>query len=54
MKTLRVELTAEGKSLAEAKIQMYIPGSCTITIIICNSDDATQPYTHKMHKRIQI
>ena len=31
----------------------YIPGRCTITITICNSDDATQPHTQEMHRGIQ-
>ena len=31
----------------------YIPGRCTITIIICNSDDVTQQYTHEMRLCIQ-
>ena len=28
----------------------YIPGRCTITVIICNGDDATQTHTQEMHK----
>ena len=31
----------------------HIPGRCTITITICNSDDATQPHTQEMYCRIQ-
>ena len=43
--TLREEVTIGGRILAEAKIQgRHIPGRCTITITICNSDDATQPH----------
>ena len=53
MGSWRVELTTGGRSLTEAKIQRYIPGRCTITIIICNSDDTTQLHTQEMHRRIQ-
>ena len=31
----------------------YIPGRCTLTITIFNSNDATQPHTQEMHSRIQ-
>ena len=53
MKTWRVELTVGGESLAEAKTQKYIPGRCSITITIHNSDDTTQPHTQEMHSQIQ-
>ena len=51
----RVELTAGGRSLPEGKIQSgrYITGRCTITITICNRNDAAQPHTQEMHRRIQ-
>ena len=49
MKTWRVELTAAGKSLAEAIIQRGIfQGE-----YIRNSDDTTQAHTQEMHRRIQ-
>ena len=55
MKTWRVELTAGGKSLTEAKIQRGIlKKRCTIIITIYNCDDAIQQQTQKMHNRIQI
>ena len=47
-----MELTAGGKSLAEAK--MYIPRRCTITLTICNSDDASQPQIQEMHCWIKL
>ena len=53
MGTLRVELTSGGKSLPSKDPESYIPRRCTITISICNSDDATQPHTQKMHSQIQ-
>ena len=33
--------------------ERYIPGRRTITITICISNDATQPYTQGMHRQIQ-
>ena len=48
MNTGRQKLTVEGRSLAETKIQSGI-FLCTITIIILNSDTATQPQTRPMH-----
>ena len=42
MKTWGVELTAEGRSFAKAKIQRGIfPGDAPITVTIHNSHDAT-------------
>ena len=42
MKTLRVELTAEGRRLAEAKIQRgIVQRECSITLTIHNCHDAT-------------
>ena len=46
-----MELTAGGRSLAEANIQRGICSrKCTITITIHNYDDATYPHAQKMHK----
>ena len=43
METKRVELTPGGKKLSRSKDpERHIPGRCTITITICNSDDGTQ------------
>ena len=41
----RDELIARGKSLTKVKIKRIIPGRRAITIIISNSDDATQSHT---------
>ena len=49
MKTWREELTPGGSEGPER----YIQGGCTINITICNSDDATQPNTQEMQRRIQ-
>ena len=46
METWRVELTARGKTLAEVKIQRYIPGRCNITA--CKNS-----HSQKMYSRIQ-
>ena len=49
-----LELTAEGKKLSRSKDpEIHIPGRCTITITIYNSDDATQPHTLEMHRQKQ-
>ena len=54
MKTWRVELTAEGRSMAETKIQRGIfQGDALSPITIHNSHDATEPHTQKMLCRIQ-
>ena len=54
MKAWRVEMTAGGKSLAEAKTpRVIVQRRCTITITVCNSDDATQLHTQEMHCRIK-
>ena len=45
MKNWRVELAAGWKNLADDKIQRYIPGRCTITITICDSDETTWLHT---------
>ena len=45
MENWRVELTDGGKNLTEVKILGGISTRCAITIIICNNDVATQPYT---------
>ena len=48
MENCRVELTAEGKSLTEVKIQRgNLPRTCTITITIHNSDNTTQLHVRK-------
>ena len=48
MKTWRGELTAEREKLNRSEDpERYIPGRCTITINICNSDDAIQPHTQE-------
>ena len=41
----KVELIAGGKTLAEVKIQRHLPGKCTFTITICDSNDVTQLHT---------
>ena len=33
--------------------ERHIPGKCTITITICNSDDTTQSHSQEMHRWIQ-
>ena len=33
--------------------ESYIPGRCTINIIICKSDDATKQHTQEIHRRKQ-
>ena len=54
METWRVELTTGGKSLAEAKIQRGIfQGDALLTLHICNSNDATQPYTQELYRQLQ-
>ena len=54
METFRVQLTAVEKKFSWGKDpERYIPERCTITITICNSDDATQSHTREMHWRIQ-
>ena len=47
IKKLEVELSAEGKTVAEAKIQRVpLLGRCTFTIIIYNKNDDTQLHTY--------
>ena len=33
--------------------ERILAGRCAITIIICNSRDATQSHTYEIHKRLQ-
>ena len=42
MEKWRVELTAGKKLSRGEKLERDLPGRCTITITICNSDDASQ------------
>ena len=44
MKNWRVELIEGETSLTGENSQRYIPRRCTITIIICNSDDTTHSH----------
>ena len=53
MKTWRVELTAGGGRLPEAKIERGIFQGDALTVTIHNCHDATKPLTQKMHNRIQ-
>ena len=45
MKNWKLELTAEGNTLAEVNIYSDLPGICTFTMIICNSKDTIQLHT---------
>ena len=53
-RNLRSGIDNKGKKLVwEKHPERYIPGRFTATIIICNSEDATQLHNQEMDKRIQ-
>ena len=53
MKTSKVEDSRRENLTWSEDPKKYISKRCSITIIIYNCDDATQPHTQKMQSRIQ-
>ena len=54
METWRVKINSGRKGLSRSKDpERHIPGRCTITITVFNSNDATQSHSQEMHSRIQ-
>ena len=50
----RVKLTVGEKLGLSEDLERYIPGRCTISITICNSDDATQLHKKKKNNSMDI
>ena len=53
-KNLKVELAVGGRILTEMKIQSHIPERLAFTAAMCYSNDATQLFTKKEHRGLQI
>ena len=54
MNKLKSGIDSRNKRFSEGENpEGYIPGRGAITVIICNSDDATKKYTYEIHRGLQ-